>query len=270
MIQLIWKRLFRRNGYFIPYCTEVQEIMTKHSVQCRCINKSINNIFIIVAFNFFYKVLILSEKKTQQLIFKNLSVSAFCRRTRDRALRNTKCLRSCTKNTQFHLTETDFKKLPRSLMISSLVFIWKKSWTGPPLSDWWYQEILANRFSWCKTKQSYFIVLTNVKIFQVMKCGFASVCITRRKFHISKCVLPVWGARVAYSYTRFPPEAELDTPDYGIIETSVTPDLDWRENKRKPNLGSIKFPPARYAWSSGSNGLTIKQNFNLQKHVQLD
>lgn len=62
MIQLILKRLFRRNGYFIPYYTEVQEIITKDSVQCRFINKSINNIFIVVAFNFFYKVLISSEK----------------------------------------------------------------------------------------------------------------------------------------------------------------------------------------------------------------
>lgn len=35
---------------------------------------------------------------------------------------------------------------------------------------------------------------------------------------------------MAYSYTRFPLEAELDTPDYGIIETSVTPDLDFSAN----------------------------------------
>lgn len=75
MIQLILKRLFRRNGYFIPYCTEVQEIMTKDSVQCRCINKSINNIFIIVAFNFFYKVLILSEKNPAANIQESKCIS---------------------------------------------------------------------------------------------------------------------------------------------------------------------------------------------------
>lgn len=51
-MQLILKRLFRRNGYFIPYCTEVQEIMTKDSVQCRCINKSINNILLLHLISF--------------------------------------------------------------------------------------------------------------------------------------------------------------------------------------------------------------------------